>query len=202
MSKSEDTNMKVLKTATCPMLSGKSKLTYQIGINPDSIVHLRISKNDGGGFFSDEWLSIDSIIDTLKKRHKESGDQKSRREIGCSEKDLENCLREFLSLGLQQRCIHSSRNLRLSPSLTKALPQYRPYTDLGVTLPLQRLTQFGENMSFINVAILTALCLLLPVTRIYGVIGLGILLYFRPLLSLIVLATAGIAYYFYRRTTA
>jgi hypothetical protein len=57
-------------------------------------------------------------------------------------------------------------------------------------------------MSFINVAILTALCLLLPVTRIYGVIGLGILLYFRPLLSLIVLVTAGIAYYFYRRTIA
>ena len=57
-------------------------------------------------------------------------------------------------------------------------------------------------MSFINVAILTALCLLLPVTRIYGVIGLGILLYFKPLLSLIVLATAGIAYYLYRRTIA
>jgi hypothetical protein len=68
MSKSEDTNMKVLKTATCPTLSGKSRLTYQIGINPDSIVHIRIAKNDGGGFFSDEWLSIDAIIDTLKKR--------------------------------------------------------------------------------------------------------------------------------------
>jgi hypothetical protein len=57
-------------------------------------------------------------------------------------------------------------------------------------------------MSFLTVAILTALCLLLPVTRMYGVIGLGILLYFRPLLSLIVLATAGIAYYLYRRTIA
>jgi hypothetical protein len=61
-------DMKVLKTATCPTLSGKSKLTYQIGISPDSVVHLRIAKNSGGGFFSDEWLSIDSIIETLKKR--------------------------------------------------------------------------------------------------------------------------------------
>ena len=69
MKKSEDNpDIKVLKTATCPTLSGKSKLTYQIGISPESIVHLRISKNDGGGFFSDEWLSIDSIVDTLKKR--------------------------------------------------------------------------------------------------------------------------------------
>ena len=56
-------------------------------------------------------------------------------------------------------------------------------------------------MTFINVAILTALCLPLPVTRIYGVIGLGILLYFRHLLSFIVLILALIAYYLYRRTT-
>ena len=37
--------------------------------------------------------------------------------------------------------------------------------------------------AFLNVAIVTALCLLLPVTRIYGVIGVGILLYFRPSLT-------------------
>jgi hypothetical protein len=71
MTKAEP-EMRVLKTATCPTLSGKSKLTYQIGISPDSVVHLRISKNSGGGFFSDEWLSIDSIIETLKKRPKGS----------------------------------------------------------------------------------------------------------------------------------
>jgi len=57
-----------VKTDTCPTLSGKSKLTYQIGISPESVVYLRISKNSGGGFFSDEWLSIDSIVETLKKR--------------------------------------------------------------------------------------------------------------------------------------
>jgi len=57
-------------------------------------------------------------------------------------------------------------------------------------------------MTFLTVAVVTALCLLLPVTRIYGVIGVGILLYFRPFLSLAVLAVAGIAYYFYRRTIA
>jgi hypothetical protein len=69
MKKHEDNpDMKVLKTAACPTLSGKSTLTYQIGISPDSVVHLRISKNTGAGFFSDEWLSIDSIVETLKKR--------------------------------------------------------------------------------------------------------------------------------------
>ena len=54
-------------------------------------------------------------------------------------------------------------------------------------------------MSFLTVAVVTALCLLLPATRIYGVIGVGILLYFRPFLSLGVLAIAGISYFTYRR---
>ena len=56
--------------------------------------------------------------------------------------------------------------------------------------------------AFINVAIVTALCLLLPATRIYGVIGVGILLYFRPYPTLGLLLIAGITYYFYRRTIA
>ena len=69
MSKSEDNpDMKVLKTSSCKTLSGKSTLTYQLGTAPDSTLHLRISKNTGAGFFSDEWLSIASIIETLDRR--------------------------------------------------------------------------------------------------------------------------------------
>jgi hypothetical protein len=56
--------------------------------------------------------------------------------------------------------------------------------------------------SFLTVAVVTALCLLLPVTRVYGVIGVGMLLYFRPVITLAVLALAGIAYFIYRRTFA
>ena len=53
--------------------------------------------------------------------------------------------------------------------------------------------------AFLNVAIVTALCLLLPATRIYGVIGVGILLYFKFSLTLGVLLIAGIIYFTYRR---
>jgi len=67
MKKSEDT-MRVLKTSSCKTLSGKSSLTYQIGCLPDSTVHLRIAKNDGGGHFSDEWIAFDDIQDVLKER--------------------------------------------------------------------------------------------------------------------------------------
>jgi hypothetical protein len=73
MSKSENNpNMRVLKTATCKTLSGKSTLTYQIGCSPDSNIHLRITKNDGGGFFSDEWVPYDDIQAVLKERSKDS----------------------------------------------------------------------------------------------------------------------------------
>jgi len=74
MKKSEDNpDMKILKTATCPTLSGKSTLSYQIGLSPDSVVHLRISKNSGGGFFSDEWIEFDAVLDALQKLPKDTG---------------------------------------------------------------------------------------------------------------------------------
>jgi hypothetical protein len=69
MKKPEDNpDMKVLKTSSCKTLSGKSTLTYQIGVSPESIIHLRIAGNTGGGFFSDEWIAFDDVQAALKKR--------------------------------------------------------------------------------------------------------------------------------------
>jgi hypothetical protein len=67
MSKTEP-DMRVLKTSSCKTLSGKSTLTYRIGCNHDSTVHLRISKNSGGGHFSDEWIAFEGILEVLKER--------------------------------------------------------------------------------------------------------------------------------------
>ena len=69
MSKHEDNpDMRILKTTSCKTLSGKSTLTYQIGCTPESIVHLRIAGNTGGGFFSDEWIPFEGILEVLKDR--------------------------------------------------------------------------------------------------------------------------------------
>ena len=74
MKKSEDSpDMKIIKTSNTETLTGKSKLTYQIGISPESIVHLRISKNSGGGFFSGEWIEFDAVLDALQKLPKDTG---------------------------------------------------------------------------------------------------------------------------------
>jgi hypothetical protein len=57
--------IRIVKTKTCSSLSGKSKLTYNIGTDPGGAVHLRVQANSGGGFFSQEWIALDAIDKAL-----------------------------------------------------------------------------------------------------------------------------------------
>lgn len=59
--------IRILKIASCHTLSGKSTLTYHIGCNGESEVHIRIHANDGGGFFSNEWISLDKVQQVFAK---------------------------------------------------------------------------------------------------------------------------------------
>ena len=52
-------------------------------------------------------------------------------------------------------------------------------------------------MTFITLAVITVLCLALPLTRMYAVIGAGLLLYFYTYLTLGVLLVAGGAFFYY-----
>ena len=54
-------NVRVLKTATCPSLSGKSRLTYEIGSGPSAEICVRITKNTGGGMFGKGWVALDQV---------------------------------------------------------------------------------------------------------------------------------------------
>ena len=58
--------IRVLKIGSCPSLSGKSTLTYELGCTSDSEIQIRIKANSGGGFFSQEWISLKSIEDVLE----------------------------------------------------------------------------------------------------------------------------------------
>ena len=62
--------IRVLKTATCPSLSGKSKLTFNIGCNPAGEIQFQVTGNDGGGYWNDDWVaqsSIQAVLDRLPK---------------------------------------------------------------------------------------------------------------------------------------
>ena len=52
---------RVLKTGSCPSLSGKSKLTYEIGSGPDSAICMRITKNTGAGMFGKGWVELERV---------------------------------------------------------------------------------------------------------------------------------------------
>ena len=53
--------IKILKNDTCPSISGKSTLKYQISADDDDAVLLRITGSSGGGFFSNEWIAFEKI---------------------------------------------------------------------------------------------------------------------------------------------
>ena len=65
--------IQVLKESTCKTSSGKSTLTYQVGVDESGDIHLKISGNDGGGFWSAEWLSFTSIQTALKEWPEDQG---------------------------------------------------------------------------------------------------------------------------------
>ena len=56
-----------IKTGNCSSRSGKSKLTYLIGADSASEIHFRINGNTGNGFFNNDWIPLETILELLGK---------------------------------------------------------------------------------------------------------------------------------------
>ena len=56
-----------IKTGNCSSRSGKSKLTYLIGADSASEIHFRINGNTGNGFFNNDWVPLNTILELLGK---------------------------------------------------------------------------------------------------------------------------------------
>jgi len=67
MNKEIESNIRTLKTGNCSSRSGKSKLTYLIRVDVASEIHFRIHANTGNGFFYDDWIPLDTILELLGK---------------------------------------------------------------------------------------------------------------------------------------
>ena len=59
---------RVLKTGSCPSLSGKSKLTYEIGAGPDSGICMRITRNSGAGMFGKGWVELERVHELVNDK--------------------------------------------------------------------------------------------------------------------------------------
>ncbi len=57
---------RILKVGNCNNLSSKSNLTYHIGCTPDKAIFIRVASNDGGGYFSPEWVSLKAIQEAMR----------------------------------------------------------------------------------------------------------------------------------------
>ena len=67
--KSEST-VRILKTASCSSLSGKSTLKYQIGYEDKAGIQFQIIDNSAAGAFNQEWFSLKAIEASLDKAPK------------------------------------------------------------------------------------------------------------------------------------
>jgi len=58
--------MKTLHQNTCSGLSGTNEITYEIGLENDQSLWLKLVKSSGGGFVSKQWVAMAAIMETLK----------------------------------------------------------------------------------------------------------------------------------------
>ena len=63
--KPEEPSLNIIQTSKCQTISNKSTLTYNIGVDDEDNIFIRIASNTGGGYFSKEWISLDSISAAL-----------------------------------------------------------------------------------------------------------------------------------------
>jgi hypothetical protein len=66
-STNDDSGVRLLKSGTCPSLSGKSKLGYQIGCTDPADIRLRVVSNSNPGCFNQEWVTLRAIQAALDK---------------------------------------------------------------------------------------------------------------------------------------
>ena len=64
---SEPTDVQICKRGSCPTLSGKSTLRYEFALDPTKAFIVRVTGCSGGGFFSNEWVSLSGIRSALQK---------------------------------------------------------------------------------------------------------------------------------------
>ncbi len=67
MKKEIESTIHTIKTGNCSSRSGKSKLTYLIGADSASEIHFRINGNTGNGFFNNDWVPLEIILELLGK---------------------------------------------------------------------------------------------------------------------------------------
>jgi len=54
-------NKLILKTSSCDALSGNGTIGYELSLDSKKSLHIRITSNSGGGYFSNESIALTDI---------------------------------------------------------------------------------------------------------------------------------------------
>jgi hypothetical protein len=65
--------VRVLRNGTCPNLSGKSTLSYRVGVNEAGGIMLQLVGNSNPGCFNNEWVKYADVQDLLAKQDQGKG---------------------------------------------------------------------------------------------------------------------------------
>ena len=116
--------IQVIESGSCPTLTGKSTLGYDVGRDADSTLFLRIRSNSAQGKFNKHWVPLSSLMDALEK---------ARLPITCatfqsvcrhkSANQSGFLLSVFLAKGLVQRLPDKQRGYAIGPSFTAGAKQ-------------------------------------------------------------------------------
>jgi hypothetical protein len=66
----EASTIRILKRASAPSLSAKSKLLYEVGLTDKNELQLRVVANSGGGTWNGEWHTLKAVQAALDKAPK------------------------------------------------------------------------------------------------------------------------------------
>jgi len=69
--KSQQPAITTIKKSTCKTLTGKSTLTYRLGIDDASTLYWQVLSNSGSGYHSTQWLKFADIEKALKEHAKD-----------------------------------------------------------------------------------------------------------------------------------
>ena len=65
-------DLRILRKESCPSVSGRSTLTYHIGVDRSQAVQLRIFANTGNGMWSKDWISMALILELVAQASEEN----------------------------------------------------------------------------------------------------------------------------------
>jgi len=126
-------NIRILKIASTNSLSGLSSLTYHIGCDSESAIFFRIHSNSGRGYFSQEWVSAESIAKALEQPSSISSFCLLDAYKGKSKNNGGFMLAAVLAEGLVCRSVSSERHYQLGDA-TNFNAEVKALIDSSVSL--------------------------------------------------------------------